>query len=106
MLGQSLHFSRFLTNQPPLLGGFDTHPRWMPVTQSARSPRSYRKIGHCEQSYLWVEFLFVSGPLYLMLFFYVGSNAPAPQTLPSSELGCKTRFISLVLRFFHENHSE
>ena len=40
------------------------------------------------------NFSLSSGPLYLMLFFSVGSNAHALQTLPSSELGCKTRFIS------------
>ena len=35
---------------PCPLSGFDTHARWQPVTQSARSQRSYRKIGDCEQS--------------------------------------------------------
>ena len=25
-------------------------PKWQPITQSARSRRSYRKIGHCERS--------------------------------------------------------
>ena len=29
---------------------FDTHPRWLPVTQSARSRRYYGKMGGCEQS--------------------------------------------------------
>ena len=29
-----------------------THPRWPPVTHSARSRRSYGKIGDCEQSTL------------------------------------------------------
>ena len=29
---------------------FDTHLRWQPVTQSARSRRSYGKIEDCEQS--------------------------------------------------------
>ena len=43
MLGQSLHFSRFLPNRPPLLSGFDIHPRWMPfkpclVLNSAAKP--------------------------------------------------------------------
>ena len=32
------------------LSSFDTHARWQPVTQSARSRRSYGKIGDCEQS--------------------------------------------------------
>ena len=35
---------------PCPLSGFDTHARWQPVTQSARSRRSYGKIGDCEQS--------------------------------------------------------
>ena len=26
------------------------HPRWSPITESLRSPRSYGNIGHCEQS--------------------------------------------------------
>ena len=29
---------------PRPLSSFDTHPRWLPVTQSARSRRSYGKI--------------------------------------------------------------
>ena len=32
------------------IGSFDTHPRWRPVTQSARSRESYGEIGDCEQS--------------------------------------------------------
>ena len=32
------------------LSSFDTHPSQLPVTQSARSQRSYGKIGDCEQS--------------------------------------------------------
>ena len=32
------------------LSSFDTHARWQPVTQSARSRRSYGKIEDCEQS--------------------------------------------------------
>ena len=35
---------------PHPLSFFDTHPRWLPVLQSARSRRSYGKIGDCEQS--------------------------------------------------------
>ena len=35
---------------PPPKYYFDTHPRWQPVTQSARSRQSYGKIGDCEQS--------------------------------------------------------
>ena len=35
---------------PLPLSKFDTHARWLPVTQSARSRRSYGKIKHCEQS--------------------------------------------------------
>ena len=35
---------------PPPLSNFDTHARWHPVTQSARSRRSYGKMEDCEQS--------------------------------------------------------
>ena len=35
---------------PRPLSSFDTHARWQPVTQSARSRRSYGKIEDCEQS--------------------------------------------------------
>ena len=44
------YFSRFLPNRPRPLSSFDTHLRWQPVTQSARSRRSYGKIEDCEQS--------------------------------------------------------
>ena len=37
-------------NRPRPLGSFDTHVRWQPVTQSARSRRYYEKIEDCEQS--------------------------------------------------------
>ena len=47
---QSLYFSRFLPNCPRPLISFDTRARWQPVTQSARSRRSYWKIEDCEQS--------------------------------------------------------
>ena len=52
MLLQSLYFSRFLPNHPRPLSSFDTHARWQPVTQSARSRRSYGKIEDCELSTL------------------------------------------------------
>ena len=44
------YFSLFLPNHPRPLSGFDTHARWLPITQSARSRRSCGKIGDCEQS--------------------------------------------------------
>ena len=47
---QSLYFSHLLPNRPRRLSCFDTHARWQPVTQSARSRRSYWKIADCEQS--------------------------------------------------------
>ena len=50
MLLQSLYFSRLLPNRPLPLSSFDTHGRWQPLTQSARSRWSYGKIGDCEQS--------------------------------------------------------
>ena len=45
-----LFFSLPPLNAPRPLSGFDTHPRWLPVTQSDRSRPSYGKIGDCEQS--------------------------------------------------------
>ena len=47
---QSLYCSRLLPNRPRRLSCFDTHARWQPVTQSARSRRSYSKIEDCGQS--------------------------------------------------------
>ena len=49
------YFSRFLPNRPRPLSSFDTHARWQPVTQSARSRRSYGKIEDCEQSIIWTK---------------------------------------------------
>ena len=46
----SLYFCRFLPNRPRPLSSFDTHARWQPVTQSARSRWSYGKIEDCNQS--------------------------------------------------------
>ena len=40
----------FLPNRPHPLSSFDTHARWQPVTQSARSRWSCGKIEDCEQS--------------------------------------------------------
>ena len=40
----------YSSNRPRPLSSFDTHARWQPVTQSARSRRSYGKIEDCEQS--------------------------------------------------------
>ena len=50
MLLQSPNFSRFLPNHPRSFSSLDTHSRWPLVTQSARSRRSYGKIGDCEKS--------------------------------------------------------
>ena len=50
VLLQSLYFSRFLQNRPSPPSSFDSHVRWQPVTQSARSRQSYQTIGNCEQS--------------------------------------------------------
>ena len=48
--GREKYFSRFLPNRPRPLSSFDTHARWQPVTQSARSRWSYGKIKGREQS--------------------------------------------------------
>ena len=40
---------------PGPLSSFDTHARCQPVTQNARSRRSYGKIGDCEQSSLIIQ---------------------------------------------------
>ena len=42
--------SRLLPNRPRPLSSFDTHARWQPVTQNARSRWSHGKIENCEQS--------------------------------------------------------
>ena len=66
MLWQSLCVSCFLPNHPHPLSSFDTHARWQLLMQSARSWRSYGKIGDCEQStkhntilrnYSWAAFI-------------------------------------------------
>ena len=56
MLLQSLYFSLFLPNRPRPLSSFDTHARWQPVTQTARSRWSYGKIEDCEQSINSISF--------------------------------------------------
>ena len=56
-------------NRPRPLSSFDTHARWQPVTQSARSRWSYGKIEDCEQSNLQANSLFSmhnNWPLYLL----------------------------------------
>ena len=45
-------------------GNFDTHARWQPVTQSARSRRSYGKIEDCEQSNFGEAFVQFSDRLF------------------------------------------
>ena len=61
----------FLPNHPPPLPpplcSFDTHPRWRPVTHSARSRRSYGKIGDCEQSIKIQNFYILSEIICIML---------------------------------------
>ena len=42
--------ARFLSNHPRPLSSFDSHARWQPVTQSARSRLSCGQIEDCEQS--------------------------------------------------------
>ena len=49
--GDEKFFASSQTASRPL-SSFDTHPRWQPVTQSARSRRCYAKIEDCEQSKL------------------------------------------------------
>ena len=39
----------------PAPWGFDTHPRWLPETQCARSRRPHGKIGDCEQPTLQLD---------------------------------------------------
>ena len=49
--GDEKFFASSQTASRPL-SSFDTHPRWQPVTQGARSRRCYAKIEDCEQSKL------------------------------------------------------
>ena len=51
------YFSRFLPNRPRPLSSFDTHARWQPVTQSARSRRSYGKTEDCQQSKIKISII-------------------------------------------------
>ena len=66
------HVSRFLPNRPRPLSSFDTHARWQPVTQSARSRRSYGKIEDCEQSKILVYRL--TSQLNLQRVIFPNSN--------------------------------
>ena len=50
------YISRFLPNRPRPLSSFDTHARWQPVTQSARSRWSYYgKIEDYEKSEVFIS---------------------------------------------------
>ena len=53
--GEKNIFLASFQTAPRLLSSFDTHARWQPVTQSARSRRSYGKIEDCEQSMVNTE---------------------------------------------------
>ena len=71
MLWQSLCFSCFLPNHPHPLSSFDTHARWQLLMQSARSRRSYGKIGDCEQSTLrWTKLTSLRHPQLSSFCFF------------------------------------
>ena len=75
---------------PGPLSSFDTPARWQPVTQSARSRRSYGKIGDCEQSSLIIQNEFeadalevIAASFELLLTFEVFSFTKQSQRCPS-----------------------
>ena len=71
-------FSPSLPNCPRPLSSFETHVRWLPVTKSAQSRRSYGKMEDCEQPSLCRIFAYRTRHTQCVgrLFFrvaYVGS---------------------------------
>ena len=78
------------TKPPPPPSSFDTHPRWQPERQSARSRRSYGKIEDCEQSIIAATFdaqsnsalitdnrlMWTSRPLLRTVCFVPGNKRP------------------------------
>ena len=53
--------ARLIVNGGRLDLVFDAHARWQPVTQSARSRRSWGKVGDCEQSILSILIFWFKG---------------------------------------------
>ena len=74
----------YSSNSPRPLSSFDTHARWQPVTQGARSRRSYGKIEDCQQSNF-------SKALFEGLIFWRG-------LCMEGNLRCKIDWASLILR--------
>ena len=74
----------YSSNRPRPLSSFDTHARWQPVTQGARSRRSYGKIEDCQQSNF-------SKALFEGLIFWRG-------LCMEGNLRCKIDWASLILR--------
>ena len=80
--GREKYFSRFLPNRPRPLSSFDNHARWQPVTQSARSRRSYGKIEDCKQSsFSVVAAAAATGRVYII---YGGWHSDSSKTLINS----------------------
>ena len=80
--GREKYFSRFLPNRPRPLSSFDNHARWQPVTQSARSRRSYEKIEDCKQSSFSVmAAAAATGRVYII---YGGLHSDSSKTLINS----------------------
>ena len=68
------------------LSSFDTHPRWQPATQSARSRRSYAKKEDCEQSKLAQTLCCLR--VYLKVkwnVFWQGLSYVVPQQFPEKK---------------------
>ena len=75
--GGENNFSIFLASSqtdPRPLSSFDTHARLQAVTQSARSRRSYCKIGDCEQSRITQKVLRVLPPMEPLIWLLTGED--------------------------------
>ena len=78
--GGEKNFSIFLASSQTApspfrpLSSFDTHAGLQPVTQSARSRRSYGKIGDCEQSKITEKVLRVLPPMGPLIWLLTGGD--------------------------------
>ena len=93
------NFPRFLPNRPRRLSSFDTHVRWQPVTQSARSRRSYGKVEDSEQSMNFVTSLFYRDFWTNGILAAVSENCVSPdlQMLRCNESWVISRVYFIVL---------
>ena len=89
------------------LRSFDTHARWHPVTQSARSRRSYGKMEDCEQSRVGVDLVsFLARPKPKIPFHGLSLLRNQTETLTTQTIDPRSRFSSKPSRlfFFFSDH--